>query len=151
MREHGIVAPLALGILAGVCLGVGAYTFGYARGYSYLTDDPGACANCHIMREQVAGWRKGSHRKAAVCNDCHTPLGVVPKYGVKALNGFFHSLAFTSGRFPDQIEITKFDAQVAESACMKCHAEITSEIRGARGHGREPVGCIRCHRRVGHA
>jgi hypothetical protein len=27
------------------------YTFVYAKGYSYLTNDPGACANCHIMAD----------------------------------------------------------------------------------------------------
>jgi len=51
-------------------LGLGTYTFTYARGWAYLTDDAGACANCHVMHEQYDGWIKSSHRSLAVCNDC---------------------------------------------------------------------------------
>jgi cytochrome c nitrite reductase small subunit len=32
--------------------GVGTFTFGYARGFSYLSADPRACVNCHVMNEQ---------------------------------------------------------------------------------------------------
>jgi cytochrome c nitrite reductase small subunit len=39
------------GMAVGVVIGLGGYTFLYARGASYLTDHPAACANCHIMRE----------------------------------------------------------------------------------------------------
>ena len=60
---------IAVGIALGAAIGIGGYTFIYAKGYSYLTNDPGACANCHIMREQYDGWVKSSHRAVAVCND----------------------------------------------------------------------------------
>ncbi|HUF79037.1 MAG TPA: cytochrome c nitrite reductase small subunit, partial [Thermoanaerobaculia bacterium] len=36
-------------VLLGAAAGLGAFTFGYAKGYSYLTNDPAACANCHLM------------------------------------------------------------------------------------------------------
>src|SRR3990167_9787853 len=64
---------LAFAAGCGVFLGFAVYTFVYARGYSYLTDDPRACANCHVMNDQYAGWVKAPHRSVAVCNDCHTP------------------------------------------------------------------------------
>ncbi len=130
-------------------LGVGIFTFGYAKGGSYLTDDPAACANCHVMRDQYAGWMKASHRKAAVCNDCHSPAGMVPKYATKALNGFFHSWAFTTGWFPDRIQITGRNHRVTQGACLKCHAEITSAVGITREH-REAEDCLRCHTGVGH-
>ena len=79
-----------------------------------MTDDPKACANCHVMRENLESWMKSSHGKVAVCNDCHTPPGLIPKYTTKAINGFFHSFAFTTGRFPDDIQITKRNFNVAE-------------------------------------
>jgi cytochrome c nitrite reductase small subunit len=41
-----LIFALSLGLAAGL----GAFTFVYARGYSYLSNDPSACANCHIMR-----------------------------------------------------------------------------------------------------
>jgi cytochrome c nitrite reductase small subunit len=136
-------------VLAGALLGVGLFTFGYARGASYMTDDPAACANCHVMRENHDSWTKSSHGKVAVCNDCHTPPGFVAKYGTKALNGFFHSLAFTTQHFPDEIHITERNWKVTESSCLKCHEEIVTGIQGTREHD-EKVSCITCHRNVGH-
>jgi cytochrome c nitrite reductase small subunit len=43
---------VAIGSVIAVVLGIGGYTFVYARRASGLTNDPAACANCHIMREQ---------------------------------------------------------------------------------------------------
>lgn len=130
-------------------IGMGLFTFGYARGSSYLTDRPEACANCHVMSGQYEGWMRSSHRKVAVCNDCHTPPGIAAKYGTKALNGFFHSLAFTTGRFPDDIRITSRNMRVTQSACLKCHGDLTAAIRMGRGPASVP-DCIRCHEHVGH-
>src|SRR5690242_21733876 len=89
-------AMVLLGIALGVLVGVGGFTFIYARGASYLTNDPRACVNCHIMREQFDGWVASSHRAVAVCNDCHAPHDFVGKYVTKAVNGFNHSFAFTT-------------------------------------------------------
>jgi cytochrome c nitrite reductase small subunit len=147
--RRGFAAPLFLAAIFGVLLGVGLYTFGYAKGAAYLTNDPSACANCHEMREQYESWLKSSHGKVAVCNDCHTPPGLLPKYATKALNGFLHSLAFTSDRFPDEIRITERNFRVTESACLKCHEDIVQSIRGARGT-RGDVSCIACHASAGH-
>ena len=136
-------------MLAGVVLGVGVFTFGYAKGGSYLTDDPQSCANCHVMQEQFAAWLKGSHRKAAVCNDCHAPAGFISKYAVKAINGFFHSWAFTTGRFPDNIRITQMNLRVSRQACLNCHGELMSATTTAREHG-AAIDCLACHRDAGH-
>jgi cytochrome c nitrite reductase small subunit len=138
-----------LGVSCGLLLGLGLFTFGYARGSSYLTNDPAACANCHVMQEQYSGWIKASHRAAAACNDCHTPPGFLPKYYTKVLNGFFHSLAFTTGEFPDHIRVHARNAAVTEQACRKCHAEMVHAIEGVRGSSGS-VKCVSCHRDVGH-
>jgi cytochrome c nitrite reductase small subunit len=147
--RRGVAPVMLLVIGAGVFIGIGVFTFGYARGAAYMTDDPAACANCHVMREQFDGWLKSSHGKVAVCNDCHTPPGLIAKYTTKAVNGFFHSLAFTTGHFPEQIYITKRNFNVTETACLKCHEEIVVSIRGSR-HNSGDVSCISCHRTVGH-
>lgn len=148
-RSSGSIGIVFLASITGALLGIGLFTFGYARGGSYLTDDPKACANCHVMRDQYEGWMKSSHGKVAVCNDCHTPPGLVPKYMTKAVNGFFHSFAFTTGRFPDEIYITERNFRVAEKSCLKCHEDIVSGIQSTRPHGQD-VSCISCHRTVGH-
>ena len=66
---------IAVFALAGILAGVGAYTFAYAKGGSYLLDDPQACVNCHVMREHLDGWQQSAHHAHAVCNDCHLPQG----------------------------------------------------------------------------
>src|SRR6516165_6995974 len=73
----------------------------YAEGFSYLSNDPKACVDCHIMREQYDGWQKASHHAVATCNDCHVPHETVPKYWVKAEDGFWHSKGFTHQDFPE--------------------------------------------------
>jgi cytochrome c nitrite reductase small subunit len=137
---------LIVGLLLGLAAGVGGFTFIYARGSSYMTNDPAACANCHIMREHFDGWLRSSHRSVAVCNDCHTPAGLIGKYWTKAENGFWHSFAFTSGNFPDPLRIKPGNRAIAERACRKCHASIVHDIEGQR----EDLPCLRCHPSVGH-
>ena len=136
-----------LAMTVGVAVGLGVYTFVYARGASYLTDDPRACLNCHVMRNEYDGWVKASHRQAAVCNDCHTPGGLLPKYLSKAYNGMLHSAAFTSGHFPDVIQLKPYTRAITERACVNCHADLVHAIDI---RGREPVSCLRCHQQVGH-
>jgi len=140
---------LALTGLLGLAAGIGGYTFLYAQGGAYLTDDPAACANCHIMSEQYNGWIKSSHRSVATCNDCHTPPGFIPKYLTKASNGFWHSFAFTSGNFPEPLRIKPHNREITERACRKCHEEIVDAIEGPHPKT-EMLSCLRCHRSVGH-
>ena len=144
---HGIASlpVLAVAAVLGVAVGVSGYTFVYAKGSSYLTDDPSACQNCHVMRGQYDGWRTGPHHAAATCNDCHTPAGVVPKYLIKASNGWHHSKAFTTGDYPDAIQMRPSSRAVVEANCKNCHADLTAAMTG----GGE-VSCIRCHESVGH-
>lgn len=145
----GLLKGVLLGGVLGLAIGVGAYTFIYAKGASYLTNNPEACANCHIMENHFAAWVKGSHRAVASCNDCHTPPGLIPKYVAKANNGFWHSFAFTSGRFPDPIRIKPGNRQITENACRKCHAQLVLSIEGPHRPGQE-MSCVRCHENVGH-
>ena len=145
-------AILLLGAVLGVAAGIGGYTFVYARGYSYLTNDPRACANCHVMNEQYDGWVKGPHRAVAACNDCHTPPGLFGKYATKATNGFWHSFYFTTGGFPEPIRITGRNRRVTEEACRHCHRPVVEPMVADPygSHPRGAVSCIRCHTSVGH-
>jgi len=142
-----LVTSCVVGMAAGLC----GYTFVYAKGASYLTNDPAACANCHVMNEQFSGWVKSSHRSVAVCNDCHTPHNFIGKYATKARNGFWHSFYFTSGTFPEPIQITPGSRAVAEATCRDCHSDIAFAIEGTHGQKEETFACTRCHAGVGHA
>jgi cytochrome c nitrite reductase small subunit len=103
------------------------------------------------MRDHYAAWTRASHRSVAVCNDCHTPPGLVPKYMTKAQNGFWHSFYFTTGRYPDPLRITPRNHEVTELACRKCHSELTSSIDPFHTDtARGGLKCTSCHNDVGH-
>ena len=140
---------ILLAVPFGLVVGMAGMTFFYAKGGSYLTNNPGACANCHVMTEQYDGWLRSSHRAVAVCNDCHTPSDVLGKYGTKLLNGWHHSLAFTTGDFPDVIQITPRNRAITEHSCRKCHQDVVHGIEGLH-EGVEEMSCVRCHDSVGH-
>jgi cytochrome c nitrite reductase small subunit len=136
--------------LLGIVLGLGAYTFAYARGWSSVTDNPTACAHCHVMNEQYDGWTKSSHRSVAVCNDCHVPHDFLGKYATKARNGFWHSYYFTTGDFPEPIRATPRSRAIAEGNCRRCHEPVV-EAMGTPAHaGSRDISCVRCHGSVGH-
>lgn len=131
-------------------LGAGGYTFFYAHGLSYLSNDPKACVNCHIMREQYDGWQKASHHAVATCNDCHVPADLVGKYTTKALNGYHHSKGFTFQDFAEPIRIKPGNAAVLNRNCLRCHGEFVREITAHRVVQDEELYCVRCHASVGH-
>jgi cytochrome c nitrite reductase small subunit len=151
VRRLHLTQGIILGVALGFAIGVGAYTFVYAQGYSYLTDNPAACANCHVMNDQYSAWLKSSHRNAAVCNDCHTPPQYDANYKTHARKGFWHSYYFTTGWFEDNIRISEHGFEVTEKACRKCHQEIVDAIEAPHAAANESqLSCIRCHRSVGH-
>ena len=134
--------------LAGILFGLGVFTFGYARGTSYLSDNPETCVNCHIMRQQFDAWNQSSHKAVATCNDCHTPHEFPDKWLVKGLNGWNHSLAFTTGEYPDPIRIRDFNAEIAQQNCLYCHQALVSQVYGF--HQDQSRRCVDCHGNVGH-
>ncbi len=137
-------------LLAGVCLGLGGYTMYFARGLSYLSDDPRACVNCHIMQEQYDGWQKASHHGVASCNDCHVPHDLLGKYLAKAANGYHHSKAFTLQNFAEPIRIKPVNAANLQANCLRCHGELVGEVAGHAGPAGDALSCVKCHREVGH-
>lgn len=146
----GVISLIAaLGV--GVAAGVGGFTFLYARGAAYMFDDPAACANCHVMNEQLNNWYRSSHHTVAACNDCHTPKNFFAKYIHKARNGWHHSVAFTSGDFHEPIQIGPVNRKVTEQRCRECHAPVVDSIDAHAAQQQSELSCIRCHRDVGHA
>ncbi len=141
---------LILFALFGVVLGLGGFTFHYAQGTSYFSNDPKACMNCHIMREHFESWQRSSHHAHATCNDCHTPHDFVGKYLAKAENGFWHSKGFTLMDFPEPIRIRPKNEKVLLRNCIECHHDLVDDLVH---HGEFADGsnnCIRCHVSVGH-
>lgn len=139
---------VALCVMAGIAAGVGGYTFRYAEGLSYLSVDPKACVNCHIMRSQYDSWQKSSHHTAAVCVDCHLPHEFFSKYIAKAENGYRHSQKFTTGNFVEPITVQGRGREILQANCIGCHGDIAHAI--LTGPSGAEVQCVHCHVGVGH-
>jgi cytochrome c nitrite reductase small subunit len=138
---------IALSVAIGVAAGVGAFTFQYAEGLSYLSRDPKACVNCHIMSREYDAWTKSSHHGVAVCIDCHLPHAFFEKWYAKAENGYRHSAKFTSQDFVEPIVLQPRAREILQENCVGCHGELTHEIAvNTRGE----LDCAHCHRTVGH-
>jgi cytochrome c nitrite reductase small subunit len=141
---------VALAVMLGLLAGIGGYTFLYAEGLSYMSDDPKVCANCHIMQPQYDSWQKASHHTVATCVDCHLPHGFIGKYVAKAENGYHHSKAFTLQDFHEPIMIKEKSSRILQEACLSCHGALVHEQIARAAVGAGEVGCIHCHRSVGH-
>ena len=143
-------SSVVLCVLVGGVVGLGLFTFHYAKGGSYFSSDPTSCVNCHIMREQYDSWQKASHHAHATCVDCHLPHDFLGKYWVKAENGFMHSKAFTLQDFHEPIRARPSSARVVNDACIDCHQALVGDVVGHGGLGQEKLSCVHCHPAAGH-
>lgn len=125
----------------------------YATDFTaYLGNSPTTCNNCHVMDAAFEGWYHAGHKNWAVCNDCHTPHALIPKYYVKALSGYHHVTAFVLGDIPDAIRAKEESRKVIQENCIRCHAETVQNINisaSAYPGGPERY-CFQCHRSVAH-
>lgn len=154
-RSHKLTPRFIILIIAafviGIAIGLGVFTMTYAKGLSYLSNNPETCTNCHVMNEQYDGWIAGPHAGMATCNDCHLPHdNIVAKYAVKAENGFSHASKFTLGNYPENIVARDISKRITNDACLYCHAELTDDIRHPGNYVDDEVSCVRCHSDVGH-
>jgi cytochrome c nitrite reductase small subunit len=141
----------AILVLVGVPAGIGAFTFGYAKGFSYLSSDPRACINCHVMNEQFDAWQKSGHRHVATCIECHLPHDGIGKWVAKADHGWRHSVAFTLQNFKEPIEMTPADRVIVLENCVRCHTDLVESIHVTATATGEPLDCLRCHALAGHS
>ncbi|OYT11007.1 MAG: cytochrome c nitrite reductase small subunit [Bacteroidetes bacterium 4572_112] len=98
---------------------------------SYLSKDPKACINCHVMNTQYATWQHSSHGVAGVaCIECHLPTdNFFEKYYAKSVDGWNHSVAFTNGTYDPAMKISDYGAERVQKNCISCHASMVSEIK----------------------
>lgn len=128
MEKKNIIKRLA--ILAFI---VALVFFGYmvhiSQAISYMSSDPKACINCHVMNTQYATWQHSSHARVATCIDCHLPTdGVFNKYKAKTIDGWNHSVAFTLNTYDHAMQISDYGAERVQANCIACHSSLTSEI-----------------------
>jgi cytochrome c nitrite reductase small subunit len=143
-------------LMSGIFAGLFFFLFYISKAYSYLSDNPGTCVNCHIMAPQYATWSHGSHREHATCNDCHVPHNnVFNKYFFKAKDGMRHASMFALRLEPQVILIHQAGKEVVHQNCIRCHSnllldpKLVSSVQNQKVHATDRV-CWECHREVPH-
>lgn len=150
-----LVVPLF--ILGGIIAGLGGYTLYMSRAASYLSDDPSACVNCHIMTPYYHSWNHSSHARWATCNDCHVPqYNIAAGYLFKAKDGLYHAAMFTLRKEGQVIRPRDASYEVILNNCIRCHTQLNTEFVKTGmveyvnvKEGREKA-CWDCHRDVPH-
>ncbi len=143
---------LALGVFAGLF----GFSFYVSKAWSYLSDDPKTCVNCHIMAPQYATWTHNSHRQYANCNDCHVPHNnILNKYFFKAKDGMRHASMFTLRLEPQVIHIKEAGQRVVQNNCIRCHENLLTDepiadLTLQAHHSRMDRQCWSCHRETPH-
>lgn len=151
---------LRYGALAAVTVAVvmGVHLVKESKATSYLSSDPAACINCHVMESYYATWQHSSHAERATCVECHLPVdNYIDKYASKTRDGWNHSVAFTLNTYGKRMLITEDGARRVQENCIECHSSFSKTlIRNVdRYHAfdSESLGdrkCWDCHRNVPH-
>jgi cytochrome c nitrite reductase small subunit len=142
--------------LAGVIVGLWLYTVYISRAWSYLSDEPAVCVNCHIMGPSYQSWSRSSHAVWASCNDCHVPQdNVINHYAFKAVDGLYHAAVFTVRGEPQVIRPRDASRGVILQNCLRCHTPLVTEFVKMNVDYRqvlkgEAKACWDCHTQVPH-
>ncbi len=143
-------------LVLGVLGGLGVLVLYISNAVSYLSNDPRACVNCHVMAPQYATWQRGSHGRATTCNDCHVPHdNILRTYAFKASDGLRHATMFTLRMEPQVIQIKEAGVAVVQENCIRCHSDLVHEVSSGsltamNARAGEGLLCWQCHREVPH-
>ena len=148
---------LPMFIVGGILAGLGGYVFYVSRAYSYLSDDPSTCINCHVMIPFYESWKHSSHAPWTTCNDCHVPQdNVFNQYAFKAKDGLYHAAVFTAKAEPQAIRPRDASYRVIMANCIRCHTRLNTEFvkTGMISYADVKEGkgkaCWDCHAQVPH-
>jgi len=142
--------------LAGLIVGLGLYTVYVSRAWSYISDEPAVCVNCHIMGPYYQSWQKSSHAIWATCNDCHVPQNnIINQYAFKAVDGLYHAAVFTVRAEPQVIRAREGSSEVIMVNCVRCHTLLVTEFTKMNVDYQqvlkgEKKACWDCHTQVPH-
>ncbi len=144
-------------LIVGVICGLGFFTVYASRMWSYASDKPETCVNCHVMGPYYATWNHSSHSRNAVCNDCHVPHdNVFREYYFHAKDGLRHATIFTLGLEPQVMQAIPASQEVIYENCIRCHSQLNTEFvkTGTQTykmiHENKDKLCWDCHQDVPH-
>lgn len=143
-------------VLLGAIVGLAIYIGKAANVASYMTDDPRACINCHVMTTEYITWNHSSHRGVASCNDCHVPHdNVFKQYAFKAKDGLYHATIYTLRTEPQAIVMHEAGQEAVQNNCIRCHANQVTDAKSVSwvdSHLTDRLDrtCWECHRETPH-
>jgi len=144
------------GFLIAVIIGLGLFMAKESEVVSYMSDDPQACVNCHVMTPVYNSWMHSSHREWTNCNDCHVPHNnVFNKYFFKAKDGLYHASVFTLRMEPEVMFMREESANVVQNNCIRCHVQQVTQTKyegyiANHKENRTNRKCWSCHQEVPH-
>ncbi|UXX78321.1 cytochrome c nitrite reductase small subunit [Reichenbachiella carrageenanivorans] len=143
-------------VLVGLIVGMGFYVIHLSKAEAYLSDDPVACINCHVMTTEYVTWNHSAHRNVATCNDCHVPHdNVFNKYYFKAKDGLYHASVYTLRIEPQAITMRQPSKEVVQNNCVRCHMGQVTDVKmtawvESHQESRTSRLCWECHRDTPH-
>ena len=143
-------------VLLGAITALAIYMIKVANVTSYLTDDPRACINCHVMTTEYITWNHSAHREVANCNDCHVPHdNVLKKYAFKAKDGLYHATIYALRAEPQAIVMHEAGQKVVQNNCIRCHFDQVTDAKSVSWvdshlNDRLDRTCWECHRETPH-
>lgn len=144
-------------VISGIFVALIGLFFYALRAHSYLSDDPAACMNCHIMAPYYATWFHSSHSRHATCNDCHVPHeNELRKWVFKGTDGIRHTAIFLTKGEKQVLRATPTSSQVIMNNCIRCHTQLNQELVSSgrinymMAQAGEGKSCWDCHRNVPH-
>lgn len=144
-------------VLLGIFFGLGIYAFVVSNAVSYVSDDPKACINCHVMNPEYANWFHNAHGRVTNCNDCHVPHdNFVKKYLFKATDGLNHATKFTFRMERQNILMEEETRPLIQKNCLRCHDHVVNKSYlmsvqpNYKNHLTERY-CLDCHRQEPHS
>jgi len=156
--KKGKMMKMAALITFAMALGMFGYLVDKSKALSYLSSDPKACINCHVMHTQYATWQHSSHAQRATCVECHLPRDTfINKYAAEARDGWNHTVVFTANSYAQNIGISDDGANRVQKNCISCHARLTQVIVANNDRYHDYAGiprtdrkCWDCHKEVPH-
>lgn len=156
--KKGKMMKLGALITFAVALGMFGYLVDKSKALSYMSSDPKACINCHVMHTQYATWQHSSHAQRATCVECHLPRdSFINKYIAKARDGWNHTVVFTANSYAQNIGISDDGASRVQDNCVSCHARLTQVLVSNNDRYHDYAGiprtdrkCWDCHKDVPH-
>ena len=141
---------LWLGAPLGAALGIGLFTVAYAKALSYVSDEPEACVNCHIMREQYEGWLRGPAPRGRHLQRLPRAARLLRQVALEGAERLPSQHGVHAPELPRADPDHAAQRRGARGELPALPRRVRGGAHAARATGARRRGCARCHAGVGH-